>query len=415
MTIFVQKNSDMFNIDSIRNDFPILHQKIHNHDFIYFDSAATTQKPQQVIDAIVHAYSKTNSNIHRGIHTLSQISTDMYEQARKKVQSYIHAAKSEEIIFTKGVTESINLVAYSFGEAFISQGDEIIISAMEHHSNLVPWQMLCERKQAILRFIPFNSDGVLDIESFKNSFSDKTKLVSVVHISNSLGTINPIKQIIEIAHSHGVPVCIDGAQSVQHTPIDVQDLDCDFFAFSGHKMYAPTGIGVLWGKESWLEKMPPYQGGGDMIETVTLEKTTYNTLPFKFEAGTSNYVGAHALGIAIDYIQSIGIEAIQNHEHALLLHATDLLKTIEGITIIGNSPHKAGAISFIVQGAHPADVGLILDKKGIAIRTGTHCTEPVMHYFGIPGTARMSFGMYNTINEIDTCCEILQKVTRMFR
>ncbi|HON52737.1 MAG TPA: cysteine desulfurase [Bacteroidales bacterium] len=404
----------MYNIQSIRNDFPILHQKIHNHDFIYFDSAATTQKPQQVIDAIVQSYSKTNSNIHRGIHTLSQVSTDLYEQARKKVQNFIHAPKAEEIIFTKGVTESINLVAYSFGETFVKPGDEIIISAMEHHSNLVPWQMVCERKQAVLKFIPFNVDGILDLEWLQQSISEKTKLVSIVHVSNSLGTINPIKQIIDIAHSYNVPVCVDGAQSIQHTPINVQELDCDFFAFSGHKMYAPTGIGVLWGKESWLEQMLPYQGGGDMIETVTLEKTIYNSLPFKFEAGTSNYVGAHALGVAIDYIEKIGIASIQHHEQSLLMHATNKLQTIEGLTIIGNAPHKAGAISFTVQGAHPADVGLILDKKGIAIRTGTHCTEPIMQFYGIPGTARISFGMYNTIEEIDICCDILQKVTRMF-
>jgi len=404
----------MYNIQSIRNDFPILHQKIHNHDFIYFDSAATTQKPQQVIDAIVQTYSKTNSNIHRGIHTLSQVSTDLYEQARKKVQNFIHASKAEEIIFTKGVTESINLVAYSFGETFLKPGDEIIISAMEHHSNLVPWQMVCERKQAVLKFIPFNVDGILDLEWLQQSISEKTKLVSIVHVSNSLGTINPIKQIIDIAHSYNVPVCVDGAQSIQHTPINVQELDCDFFAFSGHKMYAPTGIGVLWGKESWLEQMLPYQGGGDMIETVTLEKTIYNSLPFKFEAGTSNYVGAHALGVAIDYIEKIGIASIQHHEQSLLMHATNKLLTIEGLTIIGNAPHKAGAISFTVQGAHPADVGLILDKKGIAIRTGTHCTEPIMQFYGIPGTARISFGMYNTIEEIDICCDILQKVTRMF-
>ncbi|OQA97631.1 MAG: Cysteine desulfurase [Bacteroidetes bacterium ADurb.Bin217] len=404
----------MYNINSIRNDFPILHQKIHNHDLVYFDNAATTQKPQQVIDAIVHSYTKTNSNIHRGIHTLSQLSTNMYEKARKQVQQFIHAPKSEEIIFTKGVTESINLIAHSFGEAFIKAGDEIIISAMEHHSNMVPWHMLCERKQATLRFIPFNSDGVLDIEAFKNSISEKTKLVSIVHISNSLGTVNPISEIIEIAHSHGIPVCIDGAQSIQHTPIDVQALDCDFFVFSGHKMYAPTGIGVLWGKESWLEKMPPYQGGGDMIETVTLEKITYNTLPFKFEAGTSNYVGAHALGVAIDYIQHIGIQHIETHEHSLMEYATSKLQNIEGLSIIGNAPKKAGAISFKVQGAHPADIGQILDKKGIAIRTGTHCTEPVMQFFNIPGTARMSFGMYNTISEIDYCCDVLNKVTRMF-
>ena len=404
----------MFDIQSIRNDFPILKQKIHNQNLIYFDSAATTQKPQQVIDAIVDSYSKTNSNIHRGIHTLSQISTDLYEQARKKVQTFINAPKDSEIIFTKGVTESINLVASSFGDAFISKDDEVIVSAMEHHSNLVPWQMLCERKQAKLRFIPFNHDGVLDIEVFKLLLNNRTKLVSIVHVSNSLGTVNPIKEIIDIAHSYNVPVLIDGAQSIQHFPINVQELDCDFFAFSGHKIYAPTGTGVLWGKEKWLEKMPPYQGGGDMIETVTLEKTIYNVLPFKFEAGTTNYVGAHALGVALDYITNIGIEEIAKHEHSLLVHATQKLQAIEGITIIGNAPHKAGAISFLVKGSHPADIGMILDKKGIAIRTGTHCTEPIMQYYKIPGTARVSFGMYNTIKEIDFFAETLQKVARMF-
>ena len=404
----------MFDIHSIRKDFPILHQKIHNYPFIYFDSAATTQKPQIVIDAIVDSYSKTNSNIHRGIHTLSQISTDLYEQARKKVQQFINAPKDSEIIFTKGVTESINLVAFSFGEAFLKPGDEIIVSAMEHHSNLVPWQMVCERKQAKLRFIPFNNDGVLDIEAFKSLLNEKTKLVSIVHVSNSLGTINPIKEIIDIAHSYNVPVLIDGAQSVQHIPIDVQALDCDFFAFSGHKLYAPTGIGVLWGKEKWLEKLPPYQGGGDMIETVTLEKTIYNKLPFKFEAGTSNYVGAHALGVALDYIQNIGIQNIAEHEHSLMLYATQKLQQIEEIKIYGNAPEKAGAISFLVAGAHPADIGMILDKKGIAIRTGTHCTEPVMQFYNIPGTARISFGMYNSIEEIDACMEIVTKVSRMF-
>jgi len=404
----------MFDINSIRKDFPILHQKIHNYPLIYFDSAATTQKPQQVIDAIVDSYSKTNSNIHRGIHTLSQISTDLYEQARKKVQQFINAPKDSEIIFTKGVTESINLVAFSFGEAFLKPGDEIIVSAMEHHSNLVPWQMVCERKQAKLRFIPFNNNGVLDIETFKSLLNEKTKLVSIVHVSNSLGTINPIKEIIDIAHSYNVPVLIDGAQSVQHIPIDVQALDCDFFAFSGHKIYAPTGIGVLWGKEKWLEKLPPYQGGGDMIETVTLEKTIYNKLPFKFEAGTSNYVGAYALGVALDYIQNIGIQNIAEHEHSLMQYATQKLQQIEGITIYGNAPQKAGAISFLVAGAHPADIGMILDKKGIAIRTGTHCTEPVMQFYNIPGTARISFGMYNTIEEIDVFMEIVTKVSGMF-
>lgn len=404
----------MFDVQSIRNDFPILSQKVNNHDLVYFDNGATTQKPQVVIDAIVDAYTKTNSNIHRGIHTLSQISTTLYEQARKTVQTFINAPHDYEIIFTKGVTESLNLVAQSFSEAFLNEGDEVIVSAMEHHSNLVPWQIVCERKKAILKFIPFNHDGVLDIEAYKNLFSPKTKFVSVVHVSNTLGTVNPIKTLIDIAHEHNVPIMIDGAQSIQHCPIDVQALDCDFFAFSGHKIYAPTGIGVLWGKEKWLNQLPPYQGGGDMIETVTLEKTTYNQLPFKFEAGTTNYVGAHALGVALQYIMNIGIENIQAHESELMCYATEKLQQIPQVKIIGNAPEKAGAISFEVDGAHPADIGMILDKQGIAIRTGTHCTEPIMRFYGIQGTARMSFGMYNTKEEIDYFVKILSRVALMF-
>lgn len=404
----------MFDVQSIRKDFPILTQKVNNHDLIYFDNAATTQKPQVVIDAIVDAYTKTNSNIHRGIHTLSQISTTLYEQARQMVQTFINAPHDYEIIFTKGVTESLNLVAQTFGEAFLHEGDEVIVSAMEHHSNLVPWQMVCERKGAILKFIPFNHDGVLDVETYKNLFTGKTKFVSVVHVSNTLGTVNPIKELIDIAHQHNVPIMIDGAQSVQHFPIDVQALDCDFFAFSGHKIYAPTGTGVLWGKEQWLEKLPPYQGGGDMIKTVTLEKTIYNDLPFKFEAGTTNYVGAHALGVALKYIMNIGIENIHQHENELMLHATEKLSAIPQVTIIGNAPHKAGAISFEVAGAHCSDIGMILDKQGIAIRTGTHCTEPIMQFYGVPGTARLSFAMYNTKEEIDYFAKVLSTIALMF-
>lgn len=404
----------MYDVQSIRNDFPILGGTVNNHPLVYFDNAATTQKPQAVIDAIVVAYSRTNSNIHRGIHTLSQISTTQYEQARKTVQTFINAPSDKEIIFTKGVTESLNLVAQTFGEAFLHEGDEVIVSAMEHHSNLVPWQIVCARHKATLRFIPFNKAGVLDVEAYKNLFTEKTKFVSVVHISNTLGTVNPIQTLIDIAHSHNVPIMIDGAQSIQHCPIDVQKLDCDFFAFSGHKVYAPTGIGVLWGKEKWLEKLPPYQGGGDMIETVTLEKTTYNTLPFKFEAGTTNYVGAHALGVALRYIMNLGIENIQRHESELMAYATQKLQEIPQVTIIGNAPEKAGAISFEVAGAHPADLGMILDKQGIAIRTGTHCTEPIMQFYGVPGTARMSFGLYNTMEEIDYAARIIARVATMF-
>ncbi|MDR0940691.1 MAG: cysteine desulfurase [Bacteroidales bacterium] len=404
----------MYPIQTIRNQFPILAQRVHNNPLVYFDNAATTQKPQCVIDAIVDSYTRTNANIHRGIHTLSQRSTDLYEQARARVQTFINAPHSREIIFTKGVTESLNLLAWSFGEKFIYEGDEIIVSAMEHHSNLVPWQMLCERKRATLRFIPFFKNGELDMETCKTLFNERTKLLSIAHVSNSLGTVNPLKEIIDMAHAHNVPVCVDGAQSIQHTAIDVQSLDCDFFAFSGHKIYAPTGIGVLWGKEQWLNELPPYQGGGGMIKTVSLAHTEYNELPFRFEAGTTNYVGAHALGVALEYVQSIGLAKIEQHENELLNCATQRLQEIDAVHIIGNARHKAGAISFIVDGAHPADVGMILDKKGIAIRTGTHCTEPVMQFYNISTTARISFGMYNTLDEVNFFADTLQKVVKMF-
>ena len=404
----------MFPIQIIRADFPILARHIHNNPLVYFDNGATTHKPQCVIDAITDCYTRTNSNIHRGIHTLSQLSTDRYEQARERVRKFINAPHSREVIFTKGVTEALNLLAWSFGEKFIRAGDEIIVSAMEHHSNLVPWQMLCERKHAKLRCIPFFENGELDIETYKTLLNERTKLVSIVHISNTLGTVNPVKQIIDLAHAQGVPVCIDGAQSVQHTAIDVQALDCDFFAFSGHKIYAPTGIGVLWGKEQWLNDLPPYQGGGGMIQSVTLAHTEFNEIPFKLEAGTPDYVGAHALGIALEYMQSIGIAEIERHEATVLNHAEKRLQEIENVRVIGNAAHKSGAISFTVLGAHPADIGMILDKKGIAIRTGSHCTEPVMQFYNIPATARVSFAMYNTIDEVDFLADTLQKVVRMF-
>jgi len=403
-----------FDLKTIRQQFPALHQQIHGKDLVYLDNSATTLKPQVVIDSISEYYSTINSNIHRGIHYLSQRSTECYEQARETVARFINAKESCEVIFTRGTTDSINLVAFSFGETFLKEGDEIIVSAMEHHSNLVPWQMVCERKKCKLKFIPFDNDGVLDLEIYKSLFTERTRLVSVTAVSNTLGTVNPIKEIIDIAHSFNVVTMIDGAQAIQHMAIDVQALDCDFLAFSGHKIYGPTGIGVLWGKEALLDKMQPYQGGGDMIETVTLEKTTYNKLPFKFEAGTSNYVDAHGLAVAIDFVSSIGIETIACHEHELMLHATKGLKTIENLTIYGNAPIKSGALSFLFNGVHPADVGMILDKQGIAVRTGTHCTEPIMQHYGIPGTVRASFGLYTTIDEIDVLVNTLIRIGRMF-
>lgn len=404
----------MFDTAKIREDFPILKTKIHGKNLVYFDNAATTQKPQQVIDCITSFYTDYNSNIHRGIHYLSQESTRLYEEARSVIQKYINAASSHEVIFTKGLTEAVNLVAYSFGETFIKPGDEIIITAMEHHANIVPWQLLCERKDAILRIVHFNDDGVLDIDEYKSLFNEKTKIASFTYASNVLGTKNPVKEMIDIAHSHDVPVFVDGAQSLQHEKIDVQELDCDFYAIAGHKTYAPTGIGALYGKEKWLDLMVPYQGGGDMIETVTLEKTTFNSLPFKFEAGTTNYVGASALAKAIEYIDNIGVEAVGAHEDALLQHATKQIEAMDGITIYGRSPEKASVLSFLVEGAHPADIGMILDKQGIAVRTGTHCAEPIMQYYGIPGTIRASFAMYNTIEETDYFAEMLDKVRKMF-
>jgi cysteine desulfurase/selenocysteine lyase len=404
----------MFDIQKVRSQFPALDQLVHGKQLVYLDNSATTLKPQVVIDSIVEYYSTINSNIHRGIHYLSQRSTERYEEAREVVARFINAPSSREVIFTKGVTESINLVAHSYGETFLNEGDEIITTAMEHHSNLVPWQALADRKHLTLKFVPFNHDGELDMDMFRSMVSEKTRMVSVTWVSNSLGTVNNVKEIIELAHAAGAHVVIDGAQAVQHMATDVQQLGCDFFAFSGHKVYGPTGIGVLWGKEDLLEKMVPYQYGGDMIETVRLEKTTFNRLPFKFEAGTSNYVDAWALAVALNYLSNTGIEAVANHEHMLMEYATSQLKTIDNLVIYGNARHKAGAISFLFKGVHPADVGMILDKQGIAVRTGTHCTEPVMQYYGIPGTARASFAMYNTKEEIDVLVTMLKRVGQMF-
>lgn len=403
-----------YDIQKIRSDFPILSCPIHNKPLVYLDNAATTHKPQCVIDKVSEYYSELNSNIHRGVHYLSQKATVEYENAREKVLRFINASKLSEIIFTKGTTDAINLIANSFGRKFISKDDEIIISHMEHHSNIVPWQMLCEEKGAKLRVIPIDDKGEIIYEEFEKLISTKTKLVSIVHISNSLGTINPVKEIIETAHSYGIPVLVDGAQGVQHLTVDVKELDCDFYVFSGHKLYGPTGIGILYGKQKILEQMPPYQGGGDMIASVTFEKTTYNSLPYKFEAGTPNIVGGIALGTAIDYINSIGMEKICSYENALTSYADELFSRIEGLTIIGTSKQKAGIISFVLENIHPHDIGTILDFDGIAIRTGHHCTQPVMQRYGVPATARISLGMYNTKEEIDYTAAAIKKVFEVF-
>ncbi|MFN8256874.1 MAG: cysteine desulfurase [Bacteroidales bacterium] len=404
----------MMDIAKIRSDFPVLNQKIYGKNLVYLDNGATTQKPRQVIEVVSDFYSNSNSNIHRGVHHLSEKATEAYEAVRKKVQQFINAAFEHEIIFTRGTTESINLVAFSFGEKYISEGDEIIISAMEHHSNIVPWQMMCERKKAILKVIPFNAAGELELKHLDLLISPKTKLLAITHISNVLGTINPIKEIIAKAHKSNVPVLVDGAQSIQHTNIDVQDLDCDFFVFSGHKIYAETGIGILYGKEKFLKEMPPYQGGGDMVDRVTFEKTTYLDAPFKFEAGTPNYVGAISLGAAIDYLKNIGIENISSYENELLRYATNKLNAIEGVNIYGQAEKKSSVISFLIKNVHHYDTGMILDKLGIAVRTGTHCAQPVMDILGITGTVRASFAFYNSFEDVDKLAEGVLRVKKMF-
>ena len=396
-----------------RKDFKILDQLIQNRPLVYFDNAATTQKPQVVIDAVKEYYETINSNIHRGVHHLSQKATDQFEKARTTVQQFINAKHNHEIIFTKGTTESINLIASSFGKAFLKSGDEVIISEMEHHANIVPWQMICEEKGAILKVIPFNDEGVLNLEIFESLLNKHTKIVAITHISNALGTINPIKKIIDIAHSKGVPVMIDGAQAVSHEKVDVQSLDCDFYCFSGHKMYAPMGIGVMYGKEEWLNKMPPYQGGGEMISSVTFEKTTFNELPFKFEAGTPSVADVIGLMKAIEYMQQIGIEKIAEMERELFTYAYQKLQQIDGIKFFGTAPHKVAVISFNIGTHHPYDVGFLLDQMGIAVRTGHHCTQPIMQHFDIPGTVRASFALYNTKTEIDLFIDAMRKVIQM--
>ncbi|GAB4455310.1 MAG: cysteine desulfurase [Bacteroidales bacterium] len=404
----------MIDIEAIRNDFPILHQKSYHRTIVYLDNAATTQKPKQVIDITSEFYSKYNSNIHRGVHFLSEKMTEAYENARNSVKKFINAKHSHEIIFTSGTTESINLLAFSFGEAFINAGDEIIVSESEHHSNIVPWQMLCERKKALLKVLPLKYSGEWNLVALNSLVNEKTKLIAVSHISNSLGTINPIEEIINYAHAHNIPVMIDGAQGIQHQMVDVQALDCDFYVFSGHKIYGPTGIGILYGKESWLEKLPPYKGGGDMIKTVTFEKTIYNDLPFKFEAGTTNFIGAVGLATALKYLDEKGRQDLLNYEDELYRYALTKIQSVEGIRLIGTAEKRSSIISFLLGKIHPFDCGMMLDKMDIAVRTGNHCTQPLMKFFGIDGTVRASFSFYNTKEEVDYLIESLEKVKKLF-
>lgn len=402
-------------IEKIRADFPILSRKVNGKPLIYFDNGATAQKPQSVIEAIDKYYKIQNANIHRGVHTLSQEITIEYEKARSTIQKHLNAKHAHEIIFTKGTTESINLVATSFGKKYISKGDEIIISMMEHHSNILPWQMLCEEKGAVLKVIPINDSGELRMEEYKKLLSDKTKIVAITHVSNTLGTINPVKEIIKIAHSKNIPVLLDGAQAVPHSAVDVQELDADFYAFSGHKLFGPTGTGVLYGKEKWLNEMPPYQVGGGTIKTVTFEKTEYADLPLKFEAGTPHIEGGVGLAKAIDYVNGIGLDKIAVYEHELLVYATTAIQKIKGVKIIGTATKKASVLSFVVEGLHAFDIGTILDQLGIAIRTGHHCTQPLMQHYGIKGTIRASFAFYNTKQEVDEFIKGVERAIKMLK
>ena len=404
----------MYDIKKIRKDFPILDREIYNHKLVYLDNAATTQKPKQVVEAMTEEYYNVNANVHRGVHYLSQKATDLHEEAREKVRGFINAKSTSEIIFTRGTTESMNLIASSFCEEFMKEGDEVIVSVMEHHSNIVPWQLQAARKGISLRVVPIDDKGEIIIEEYKKLFNEKTKIVSIAHVSNVLGTVNPIKEMIEIAHSHGVPFMVDGAQSAPHFAINVQDLDCDFFAFSGHKMYGPTGVGVLYGKESWLDRLPPYQGGGEMIESVSFEKTTFERLPFKFEAGTPDYIATHGLATAIDYIKALGIDNINKHERELTEYAMKRMREIEEIHIFGEAENKDAVVSFLVGDIHHLDMGTLLDRLGTAVRTGHHCAQPLMTRLGIQGTVRASFALYNTTEEIDMLIDGIKRVSKMF-
>jgi cysteine desulfurase/selenocysteine lyase len=413
--LMVVKEKTTFDIDRIRGDFPLLHTEMNGKPLVFLDSAASSQKPSVVIDAIDKYYRKQNANVHRGVYQLSQLATDAFEHARRRIADFLNAGSDREIIFVRGATEAINLVASSYGRKFLKEGDEVVISAMEHHSNIVPWQLACEAAGAKLRVIPVDDQGELDQEAYAEMLNERTKMVALVHISNTLGTINPVKEMIAKAHAKSIPVLIDGAQATPHMKVDVRDLDADFYVFSGHKVFGPTGIGILYGKEKLLESMPPYQGGGEMIETVTFEKTTYNTIPFKFEAGTPDISGAVGLNVALDYLESIGHEAIGNWEQELLDYGTEKLSRIEGIRFIGTAKNKASVISFLVDGTHPYDVGTILDKLGIAVRTGHHCTQPLMDRYGIPGTIRASFAFYNNKEDIDRLAEGVERAARMLR
>lgn len=404
----------MYDIQKIREDFPILDREVYGKPLIYLDNGATTQKPRQVVEAITDEYYSVNANVHRGVHFLSQQATELHEASRETVRRFINARSSNEIVFTRGTTESINLLASSFADSQMKEGDEVIVSVMEHHSNIVPWQLQAARKGIVLKVIPMNDRGELLLDEYEKLFSERTKLVSFAHVSNVLGTVNPAKEMIATAHAHGVPVLIDGAQSVPHMKVDVQDLDADFFAFSGHKIYGPTGVGVLYGKEEWLDKLPPYQGGGEMIQSVSFEKTTFNELPFKFEAGTPDYIGTTALAKALDYVSAIGMENIAAHEHELTLYAMQRLKEIIGMRIFGEAEHKSSVISFLVGNIHHLDMGTLLDRLGIAVRTGHHCAQPLMIRMGIEGTVRASFGLYNTKEEIDMLAAGIERVSRMF-
>ena len=411
--MLTESKKNLFNHSTIINDFPILSRKVNNKPLLYLDSAATAQKPQVVIDAVDNYYKFQNANIHRGVHTLSQEITIAYEEARATVKKHLNAAHAHEIIFTKGTTDSINLVAYSFGKKYVNEGDEILISSMEHHSNILPWQQLCEDKGATLKVIPINTEGEIDLKEFKILLSAKTKIIAITHVSNTLGTINPIKELISLAHQQNIAVLIDGAQAVPHLLVDVVDLDADFYCFSAHKLFGPTGVGVLYGKQKWLNEMPPYQTGGGVIKTVTFEKTTFADLPLKFEAGTPHISGAIGLAAAINYVNALGINNISEYENELQVYATKRLSEIDGLRIIGTAANKAAVISFVVDGLHPFDIGVILDKQGIAVRTGHHCTQPLWNIYGLQGTVRVSFAFYNTIEEIDSFIVALKKAIKM--